>query len=331
MEDFTIVAFEGGYGTGISATLDMLNAAARVAPAKGAPAPTWRVCSHQGGTVRLESGLLVETRRLAARPRGDTSLWIIPGLALNTESEVTAAESREDIRAVANAIAAHVRAGGQVAACCSAVFLLQFAGVLGARRVTTTWWLAPLLKRMNATCKVEAERMVCADGPITTAGAAFAQTDLMLHLLRKHCGTRVADAISRVLLVDGRQAQAKYVVPQVLANGDELISRLVSRIERSLPEPPGVAALAREFCISERTLARHVQRTTGKSTLALLQSVKLRKARALLEQSRMSVEQIAAAVGYSDSTALRRLMKKVTGSSPSSYRPGRVSSRVAAL
>jgi transcriptional regulator GlxA family with amidase domain len=324
MQDFTVIAFEGGYGTGVSATLDMLGAAARLAPAKGAPAPTWRVCSFAGGPVRLESGLLVETRRLPARARSDSSVWVIPGLALNTEAEVIASEGREDFRAVAQAIAAHVRGGGRVAACCSAVFLLQKAGVLDGRRVTTTWWLAPLLQRMNPGCKVDAERMVSADGPITTGGAAFAQTDLMLHLLRVQCGVRVADAISRVLLIDARQAQAKYVVPDVLANGDELIARLVSRIERSLPEPPGVAALAREFCVSERTLSRHVQRTTGKSTLALVQSVKLRKARALLEQSKYSVEQIAAAVGYSDSTALRRLMKRATGSSPSSYRPGRL-------
>jgi transcriptional regulator GlxA family with amidase domain len=48
--------------------------------------------------------------------------------------------------------------------------------------------------------------------------------------------------------------------------------------------------------------------------------VKLRAARKLLEQSRMSVEQIAAAVGYSDPTALRRLMRKSTGASPRQFR-----------
>ena len=36
--------------------------------------------------------------------------------------------------------------------------------------------------------------------------------------------------------------------------------------------------------------------------------------------NRFTVEQISEAVGYSDSTALRRLMKKATGASPSHYR-----------
>jgi transcriptional regulator GlxA family with amidase domain len=324
MVDFSLIAFEGGFSTGIATTLDILATAAQIAPTKGAPAPTWRVYSCSGGMVRLGSGMFVETQPLLKLACTDTSTWVIPGLAMSDEAEVLASADRNDMRLVSQAIAAHLQADGRVAAACSAVFLLHQAGVLADRKVTTSWWLAPLLQRLSPEARVDARRMVCVDGPITTGGAAFAQTDLMLHLLRHQCGSRVADAISRVLLIDAREAQGKYVVPEVLANGDELISRLVSRIERSLPEPPAVAALAREFCVSERTLSRYVQRVTGRSTLALVQTVKLRKARALLEQSRFSVDQIAEAVGYSDSTALRRLMKKVTGSSPSSYRTGRV-------
>jgi transcriptional regulator GlxA family with amidase domain len=41
----------------------------------------------------------------------------------------------------------------------------------------------------------------------------------------------------------------------------------------------------------------------------------------LLETSRLNVEQVAAAVGYQDPTALRRLMKKLAGATPSRFRP----------
>jgi transcriptional regulator GlxA family with amidase domain len=289
--------------------------------------PTWCVYSLSGGLVRLQSGLLVETLKLPTESLADTSLWIVPGLALNTVDEVAASAGRADLQAAAGAIAAHVTRGGRVAACCSAVFLLQSAGVLKHRRVTTTWWLASLLQRMDPSCTVDARRMVCADGPIVTGGAAFAQTDLMLHLMRQFGGTKLADALSRALLIDARQAQGTYVVPEILANGDAFVSRIVARVEGSLPDAPSVATLAREFGVSERTLGRHIHRVTGQSTVVLLQSIKLRAARALLEQSRYSVEDVAAAVGYSDSTALRRLMKRATGSSPSSYRPAVAASR----
>lgn len=98
------------------------------------------------------------------------------------------------------------------------------------------------------------------------------------------------------------------------------MARLAARVESTLPDAPAVSELAREFCMSQRTLARHVKKATGKSTQALVQSVRLRRARALLESSRMTVEQVASAVGYQEATALRRLMKKIAGANPSRYR-----------
>lgn len=321
MYDFTLVVLDGCYGTGVAVSLDILRAACAMAPRTGVPVPRWRVCSPNGGLIRLQSGLLVETARLPARRGDDDSTWIVPGLGLNTEAEVQACLGRDDVQQAIRALRRHVRAGGKVAAGCSSVFLLEFAGLLQDRRVTTTWWLAPLLQRMNPQCRVDAERMVCADGQIVSAGAAFAQTDLMLHVLRETCGATLVDALSRFLLADSREAQSRYVIPEVLANGDELVAHIVARIEKGLPRMPTVAELARDLGVSERTLARRVRRATGRSPLALLQSVRLRKARRLLEQSRMSVEDIAYAVGYGDSTALRRLMRRNAGVSPRQYRP----------
>jgi len=53
-----------------------------------------------------------------------------------------------------------------------------------------------------------------------------------------------------------------------------------------------------------------------------VQSVRLNRARMLIERSRLTIEQVAAQVGYEDATALRRLMRKSTGASPSRFRSG---------
>jgi len=320
MRDFTILVLEGAYASSVAVTLDILSAAAALAPAAGAAPPTWTVVSVDGGPVALRGGLSVPTRRLARLPRADGATWIVPGLGLERLERLEARLEHDDARRATDLIRRHAGRGGQVAASCSSVFLLQRAGLLSGRRATTTWWLAPALARLEPSCKVDADRMVCADGPVISAGAAFAQTDLMLHLLRARCGSALADAVSRVLLIEARQAQSPFVVPEVLANGDQLVSRLVARIEGALPATPSVAELAGVFCMSERTLARRVRRATGQSTMALVQSVRLRRARALLASSRMTVEQIAAAVGYQDATALRRLMRKVAGANPSRFR-----------
>ncbi|QSQ20118.1 helix-turn-helix domain-containing protein [Pyxidicoccus parkwayensis] len=313
---FTIIVLEGAFAAGVAATLDMLQAARTL----GDRSLSFEVCSVDGGPVPLSSHVSIETSRLRTGARDDRTTWVIPGLGTTHAAAVRARLARPDALKLSKAIARHVSRGGRVAASCSAVFLLQQAGVLAQRRATTTWWLARLLAEMDGECTVDANAMVCADGPVITAGAAFAQTDLMLHLLRERCGARLVDLLARTLLLDGRQAQAKYVAPELLANGDALIGRITSEIEAHFPNPPSVARLASRLGMTERTLSRHVHRVTGRSTLALVHSVKLRRAQTLLQSTRMSVDDVAAEVGYQDAGALRRLLKKLGGGSPRALR-----------
>lgn len=319
MPTYTVLVLEDSYASSVAVTVDALRAAARLAPRLGLAAPTWSVASAYGGPVELQGGLSVDTTGLPRRRDPETT-WVVPGLGTETEESVLARLDREDVAPVVRALRRHGDGGGRIAAGCSAVFLLERAGLLDGRTVTTTWWLAPALAARAAGCTVDADRMVCADGPVVTAGAAFAQTDLMLHLLRTYGGARLSDLVARTLLVDARHAQSPYVVPELLANGDALVTRIVGIVEERLPDPPTVAGLAAELAVSERTLARQVARACGLTPLALVQSVKLRRARTLLESSRMPVEQVATAVGYRDATALRRAMRKAEGVTPSQYR-----------
>lgn len=320
MYDFTVLIMEGAFSSSVAVTRDVLASASALAPRLGVPSPRWQLCSLDGGDVQLQGGMSVQTARLPAGHRQDASVWVLPGLGLNTPDAVSRRLAMADVPGVIDRLTRHAATGGQVAASCSAVFMLHAAGLLEGRRATTTWWLAPLLQSMSPDCLVDADRMICADGPVVTAGAAMAQTDLMLHLLRERSGPELATLVSRMMLIDGRPAQASFVVPEMLASGDDLVMRLAAMIERALPNPPSVSDLASAFCMSGRTLSRHIHRATGKSTVALVRSIRLRRARSLLETSRMTVEQVAEAVGYKDSTALRRLMKQIGGANPSSYR-----------
>lgn len=320
MHDLTVLLLPGAYASSVALTLDMLRAAVSVAPQVDVPVPRWRVLAVGGNPVRLGGGMSLEAKALPRTLRADGSIWVVPGLGLETPRQARGRLLQEDAQQAMRALARHASQGGTVAASCSGVFLLQAAGLLRARRVTTSWWLAPSLSQLEPGCTVDANRMVCADGPVITAGAAFAQCDLMLYLLRKRFGPALAQAVSRVLLLDGREAQAPFVVPELLAHGDELVARIVERVRSSLPTPPPVGALAREFGMSERSLARHVRARTGQSTMALVQSVRLNHARMLLESSRMPVEQVAEQVGYGDATALWRLMRRMTGMAPRQLR-----------
>ena len=320
MIDFTVLVLPGAFASSVALTLDILSAAVSLAESVGCAKPRWRVISTDS-TVQLSHGLTIEAKILPKRFRADGSTWVIPGLGLENRRAIKNRLVQSDALRAMEALQDHARAGGTVAASCSAVFLLQSADLLAGRRVTTSWWLAPLLQQLESRAVVDADRMVIRDGTVVTAGAAFAQTDLMLHLLSTQFSPALADAVSRALLIDGRQSQAQFIGPAMLANGNELIAKLVTRFESALPNPPSVSDLAAEFCMSDRTLSRHVRIATGRSTSALLQSVRINKARMLLETSKLTVEQVAQRVGYVDTTALRRLMRKVMGATPRQFRP----------
>lgn len=319
--DFTILILEGAYPSSVALTLDILSAAASVSASVGVVAPRWRIYAAAGSRVRLAHGLSIDAKPMPKTSRTDSSIWIVPGLGLESPSAISDRMEHADARAAIKALRAHARRGGTVAASCSAVFLLQAAGLLAGRRATTSWWLAPALQRREKTCTVDADRMVIEDDSVVTAGAALAQTDLLLYLLRARFGPPLAEALSRVLLLDARQAQAPFIAPSLLASGNELIARVIAHAEAALPDLPALAELAAQFCMSERSFTRHVRAATGRSTQDLLQSVRLGRARMLLATSRMTVEQIAGQVGYRDATALRRMMRKLAGATPRQFRP----------
>lgn len=320
MHDFTLLILPGAYASSVAVSLDILAAAAALAPRVGVPPPTWRIYAPARDAIELAHGLILRTASLPSDIRRDNSVWIIPGLGLTNSCDIGNRLTHPDAKEAIATLRKQARNGRVIAASCSAVFLLQAADLLVGKKVTTSWWLAPDLQRMEPRCNVDATRMIISDGAVTTAGAAFSQTDLMLHLLRSRCGAKLADAVCQALLLDQRQSQSPYMVPALFSSGNELISKLTAFIDRSLPHAPTVPELARKLHISERTLARHVRAATGSSPLDLVQRVRLGKARSLLESSRLPIQQVAERVGYGDANALRKAMKKIFGVIPSQLR-----------
>lgn len=319
MHDFTVIVLPGAFSSSVALTLDILATAARLAPRLQLPAPRWRLCSPGPSPVQLGPQLQLRTLALP-RATDANSCWIVPGLGSADPDALAGRLAQADIPAVTRALRRHVGAGGQVAASCASVFLLQQAGLLKQQRVTTSWWLAPTLQRLAPDCKVDPDQMVIDDPPLITAGAALGHTDLMLYLLRARFGPALVDAVCRALLLDRRQLQSPYMVPAMMAQGSPLVAALTAHIAASLPNALDVGALAAHAGMSVRTLSRQLSKVTGHGPLHLIRSVQLNRARALLENSRLSVESVAEQVGYRDPTALRRLLRRRLNATPRQLR-----------
>jgi transcriptional regulator GlxA family with amidase domain len=326
--DFTVAVLDGALASSVAITLDSLTAASRLSAIRGGRALRWRVVGT-GAQAALSSGLSVATTPLSSRLRLEESVLLIPGIAIAARPgeryDPTSLGERldqEDAQLLATLAARHHGNGGTVAAGCSGAFVLGNAGLLSGRSATTHWRLAGYLQQRQPDCKVDVNRMLVVQDRIITAGAALAQMDLMLYLIRQALGAEVADLTMRYLLLDNRDSQAGYMIWSQLNQQDPTVQALEALVEQSLPRVPALSVLAGALHVSEKTLTRRVRSATGKTAQDLVQAVRLRRARHLLESTRLSLDEIAVLVGYADATALRRLTLKTLNTTPGRLRSG---------
>ncbi len=97
-------------------------------------------------------------------------------------------------------------------------------------------------------------------------------------------------------------------------------------IESSHPFPPGLARVAHTLFVSERTLKRRLHEENSRYQ-ALVDEIRLERARGLLIRTTMNLGQIADALGYADAANFTRAFKRWTGVSPSHYRSRAVDPR----
>jgi len=99
-----------------------------------------------------------------------------------------------------------------------------------------------------------------------------------------------------------------------------LADQALRRLESSPARPPTLAALAAQLGVSAGHLGESLARATGSTWPDLVAAQRLRLARALLADAALPVREVARRVGLSDSRALARLVRRLTGRSPRDLR-----------
>ena len=250
----------------------------------------------------------------------DADLVIVPGLGAASADELERKLAGPACRRAGEMVARAFASGAMLGASCASTFLLAETGVLDGRRATTTWWYGPLFRQRYPEVILETERMVVADWPIATAGAAMAQMDLMLAVVGRFAGSSLAKACASYLLLDERRSQAPFMAIAFLAGQDPRIARAEKWVRDNIARDFAINELAEAVALAPRTFARRVVATCGLSPIQFVQQIRLEIARFLLETTRLPVEQIARQVGYAEPSTLRRLIRRDTKHSPGHFR-----------
>lgn len=250
----------------------------------------------------------------------DLDLLLVPGLMHGSPGELFA--RRHDYSAEIDCLrTAHGRGIALASACCG-TFLLAEAGLLEGQAATTSWWLGAAFRRRYPEVHLDADALLVEAPGVITAGGGSAVNDLLLRLIARHGGEAMAQLTGRLRLHDPeRQSQAPYISEALI---ERPRSSLGERAEKLLQEAVqadwGVAELAALLNTSERSLLRHFQQHYGESPLAHLQRLRVERAKALLETSLLSLDEIVERCGYRDTSSFRRLFKRATSMTPADYR-----------
>ncbi len=91
--------------------------------------------------------------------------------------------------------------GARLCTICSGVFVLAAAGVLDGRTVTTHWRYAERLSKRYPTVTVEPNSLYIDSGQVLTSAGSAAGLDMLLHLVRRDYGAKVANQVAQRLVI----------------------------------------------------------------------------------------------------------------------------------
>jgi transcriptional regulator GlxA family with amidase domain len=322
MKTILILAMNGMMDSSLAMTLDTLRAAQQFQPRGGKAHRVRVVTAAHTQTVTMGGGMQLRADVTFAQwlREGATPDWVIvPGLGLINEQMIEQRFAKRDA-AAAIALLQALPSSTRIGASCSAVFLLAQSGLLHGRHATMTWWLATTFRTRHPDVQLDETRMLVSDGPFLTAGSAFAQLDLTLSVVGDVMGATTAETCSRYLLIDQRPSQARYMIPSHVKYADPTVIAAERWIDARLEQAINVTELASALAVSAKTLSRRFATALGLSPVKFIQRRRVLHAAHLIESTTLSIDAVAEKVGYQDATALRKLIKRELGMTPTALR-----------
>jgi transcriptional regulator GlxA family with amidase domain len=261
-----------------------------------------------------ESGIVFQPRTtLRAAPRLDTI--IIPGGAGLRRADTN--------RAVARWIEDRAGKTRRVVSICTGIYALAASGLLDGRRVTTHWRFAADVTRRFPNLRVEPNALFIRDGNFYTSAGVTAGIDLTLALIEEDLGRKAALRVARDLVVYLKRpgGQDQYSEPlrfQTMAT--DRLAELASWIATNPQCDLSIPILANRACLSQRHFVRRFKAAFGQSPGAFVQDRRLDEARRRLSAENLSIDAIAASVGFQSADAFRRAFRHRFRITPGRYR-----------
>lgn len=290
-----------------------------VAEVFGLPRPEMGRSWYRYATAAVEPGPL--------RAHGGLTFTASGGIELLDQADLIVAAGWKGAGVPVPAeLAARLRSawerGARLASICSGAFVLAATDLLNGRRAATHWRYADQLAACHPEIDVDADVLYVEEDRIYTSAGSAAGIDLMLHIIRQDHGAEAANSVARRLVMPPHRSggQAQFIERAVPADRGHRLTEALDRIRSELSADWTVDRMAALVAMSPRTFLRRFVEATALSPGQWLIEQRVVQAQRLLERTALSVEQVAAEVGFGSVQGLRHHFRERLTLSPRDYR-----------
>jgi transcriptional regulator GlxA family with amidase domain len=213
--------------------------------------------------------------------------------------------------------------GVHIASVCAGAVALGEVGLLDGRRCTTHWSLIEVLQQRHPTARLLEAVLYVHDRGVTTSAGIASGIDMALSLVEQHHGPRLAAEVARWMVIylrrNGSQGQLSAYL-EYRTHLHPVIHQVQDWLAEHATEPVLLADLAAVAKMTVRNFSRIFKEATGLTPLQYQQRLRLEVAAALLADSGLSIEAVAARCGFEDGRHFRRLWHRHYGGPPSETR-----------
>jgi transcriptional regulator GlxA family with amidase domain len=271
----------------------------------------WRFVSAKGGAIKASNGMAIDaTLPIATGPMPDC-LIVCSG---NEPSQ----HLGKPLLAWLRRLAAH---GAVLGALDTGAFALAAAGVIRDRLITLHWEAMPVFRDAFPSVTV-ADQIFVIDRDIVTAAGGLASLDLMLAMIGRAHGPRLAQIVTNAFIHgQPRPAEARQRPEPTDRHDEETIVRRAIRLMTAHVEfRLGLDEICERLSISRRRLERTFLKETGRSPAATYLDIRLQVAREQLFYSSNAIAHIAEVTGFQSDAHFCRAFRKRFGASPTRVR-----------
>lgn len=211
----------------------------------------------------------------------------------------------------------------RIGSICAGAFILAEAGLLDGRRATTHWQVCDKMAKRYPRVKVEKDPIYVKDGNIYTSAGISTGIDLSLALVEEDFGRDVAVMVARLLVLylkrPGNQSQFSNILMHQMVDYQP-IQMIQEWIMNNLEKDLSVEMLAEKAAMSPRNFARVFQKETEITPAKYVEMMRLETARRRLEETHLSVDDVARECGIGSADNLRRIFIRHLKTTPTDYR-----------